>query len=175
MDALFDSINVRELLSAQDLSDPTTPLSAPDLRLLIQRLDSHSLQIKSKIQSYLLSHHQDFANLFSVCNDAVSRSNQISDDVVQLLSSNSNRPIEAEIGQIMKQMSATNKRRKRRNNAVLFLYWTLHSKTTTRDVTVTVRMMTTKTVVIWSAAMPMYREQSITFCRSFVDLSNWRG
>ncbi|KAM1373408.1 hypothetical protein ACFX2I_024114 [Malus domestica] len=109
MDALFDSINVRELLSAQDLSDPTTPLSAPDLRLLIQRLDSHSLQIKSKIQSYLLSHHQDFANLFSVCNDAVSRSNQISDDVVRLLSSISNRPIEAEIGQIMKQMSATTK------------------------------------------------------------------
>ncbi|XP_048435164.1 centromere/kinetochore protein zw10 homolog isoform X1 [Pyrus x bretschneideri] len=109
MDVLFDSINVRELLSAQDLSDPTTPLSAPDLRLLIQRLDSHSLQIKSKIQSYLLSHHQEFANLFSVCNDAVSRSNQISDDVVQLLSSISDRPIEAEIGQIMKQMSATTK------------------------------------------------------------------
>ncbi|KAH0984021.1 hypothetical protein GBA52_011198 [Prunus armeniaca] len=109
MDALFDSINVRELLSAQDLSDPTTPLSAPDLRLLIQRLDSHSLQIKSKIQSYLLSHHNDFANLFSVCDDAVSRSNRISDDVVQLLSSISDRPIEAEIGQIMKQMSATTK------------------------------------------------------------------
>ncbi|RXH90042.1 hypothetical protein DVH24_032399 [Malus domestica] len=109
MDALFDSINVRELLSAQDLSDPTTPLSAPDLRLLIQRLDSHSLQIKSKIQSYLLSHHQDFANLFSVCNDAVTRSNQISDDVVQLLSSISDRPIEAEIGQIIKKMSATTK------------------------------------------------------------------
>ncbi|ONI18310.1 hypothetical protein PRUPE_3G208500 [Prunus persica] len=109
MDALFDSINVRELLSAQDLSDPTTPLSAPDLRLLIQRLDSHSLQIKSKIQSYLLSHHNDFANLFSVCDDAVSRSNRISDDVVQLLSSISDRPIEAEIGQIMKQMSATKK------------------------------------------------------------------
>ncbi|KAM1358696.1 hypothetical protein ACFX15_044937 [Malus domestica] len=109
MDALFDSINVRELLSAQDLSDPTTPLSAPDLRLLIQRLDSHSLQIKSKIQSYLLSHHQDFANLFSVCNNAVTRSNQISDDVVQLLSSISDRPIEAEIGQIIKKMSATTK------------------------------------------------------------------
>ncbi|BFG26025.1 hypothetical protein CerSpe_122990 [Prunus speciosa] len=109
MDALFDSINVRELLSAQDLSDPTTPLSAPDLRLLIQRLDSHSLQIKSKIQSYLLSHHNDFANLFSVCDDAVSRSNQISDDVGLLLSSISDRPIEAEIGQIMKQMSATTK------------------------------------------------------------------
>ncbi|KAM5580512.1 centromere/kinetochore protein zw10 [Rosa sericea] len=109
MDALFDSINVRELLSAQDLSDPTTPLSAPDLRLLIQRLDSHSLKIKSKIQSYLLSHHHDFADLFSLCNDAVSRSHKISDDVVQLLASLSDRPVEAEIGQIMKQMSATTK------------------------------------------------------------------
>ncbi|KAM1702768.1 hypothetical protein FF1_028033 [Malus domestica] len=98
MDVLFDSINVRELLSAQDLSDPMTPLFAPDLRLLIQRLDSYSLQIKSKIQSYLLPHHQDFANLFSICNDAVTRSNQISDDVDQLLSSISNRPIEAKIG-----------------------------------------------------------------------------
>ncbi|KAM1063950.1 hypothetical protein ACFX2A_028649 [Malus domestica] len=65
---------------------------------LIQRLDSYSLQIKSKIQSYLLPHHQDFANLFSVCNDAVTRSNQISDDVDQLLSSISNCPIEAKIG-----------------------------------------------------------------------------
>ncbi|KAM3015196.1 hypothetical protein FF2_027807 [Malus domestica] len=109
MDVLFDSINVRELLSAQDLSDPMTPLFAPDLRLLIQRLDSYSLQIKSKIQSYLLPHHQDFANLFSICNDAVTRSNQISDDVDQLLSSISNHPIEAKIGQIIKKMSDTTK------------------------------------------------------------------
>ncbi|KAL6135174.1 hypothetical protein ACLB2K_067402 [Fragaria x ananassa] len=109
MDALLDSINFRELLSAQDLSDPTAPLSAPDLRLLIQRLDSHSLKIKSKIQSYLLSHHHDFADLFSLCNDAVSRSHTISDDVAHLLASLSDRPVEAEIGQIMKQMSSATK------------------------------------------------------------------
>ncbi|KAL6136985.1 hypothetical protein ACLB2K_062280 [Fragaria x ananassa] len=109
MDALLDSINVRELLSAQDLSDPTTPLSAPDLRLLIQRLDSHSLKIKSKIQSYLLSHHHDFADLFSLCNDAVSRSHALSDGVAHLLASLSDRPVEAEIGQIMKQMSSATK------------------------------------------------------------------
>nr|XP_011467760.1 PREDICTED: centromere/kinetochore protein zw10 homolog isoform X2 [Fragaria vesca subsp. vesca] len=109
MDALLDSINVRELLSAQDLSDPTAPLSAPDLRLLIQRLDSHSLKIKSKVQSYLLSHQHDFADLFSLCNDAVSRSQTISDDVAHLLASLSDRPVEAEIGQIMKQMSSATK------------------------------------------------------------------
>ncbi|XP_015881422.3 centromere/kinetochore protein zw10 homolog isoform X2 [Ziziphus jujuba] len=105
MDALFDSINVRDLLSAHDLSDPTTPLSAPDLRLLIQRLESHSLQIKSKIQSYLLDHHQDFSNLFSLCNDAVSRSNRISNDVGDLLGLVSDRPIDAEIAEIVKEMN----------------------------------------------------------------------
>ncbi|XP_050383392.1 centromere/kinetochore protein zw10 homolog [Argentina anserina] len=109
MDALLDSINVRELLSAQDLSDPTTPLSAPDLRLLIQRLDSHSLKIKSKVQSYLLSHHHDFADLFSLCNDAVSRSHRLSDDLAGFLRSLSDRPVEAEIGEIVKQMSAATK------------------------------------------------------------------
>lgn len=105
MDALFDSINVRDLLSANDLSDPTTPLSAPDLRLLIQRLESHSLQIKSKIQSYLVSHHRDFSNLFSHCNDAVSRSDEISGRVSELLSTVSNRPIDAEIVDIVKEMN----------------------------------------------------------------------
>ncbi|XP_024030409.1 centromere/kinetochore protein zw10 homolog [Morus notabilis] len=105
MDALFDSINVRDLLSATDLSDPTTPLSAPDLRLLIQRLESHSLQIKSKIQSYLVSHHHEFSNVFSLCNDAVSRSGKISDNVSELLSAVSDRPIDAEISDIVKEMN----------------------------------------------------------------------
>ncbi|KAF4396378.1 hypothetical protein G4B88_019178 [Cannabis sativa] len=106
MDALFDSINVRDLLSAHDLSDPTTPLSAPDLRLLIQRLESHSLQIKAKIQSYIISHHQDFSNLFSISNDAVSRSDRISGDVSNLLSTISDRPIDAEISDTVKEMNA---------------------------------------------------------------------
>ncbi|XP_062107314.1 centromere/kinetochore protein zw10 homolog isoform X2 [Humulus lupulus] len=105
MDALFDSINVRDLLSAHDLSDPTTPLSAPDLRLLIQRLESHSLQIKAKIQSYIISHHHDFSNLFSICNDAVSRSDRISGDVSHLLSTISDRPIDAEISDTVKEMN----------------------------------------------------------------------
>ncbi|KAL5581769.1 hypothetical protein UlMin_014211 [Ulmus minor] len=105
MDALFDSINVRDLLSANDLNDPSTPLSAPDLRLLIQRLESHSLQIKGTIQSYILFHHQDFSNLFSICNDAVSRSRQISNDLSDLLGMVSDRPVDAEISEIVKEMS----------------------------------------------------------------------
>ncbi|PON48506.1 RZZ complex, subunit Zw [Parasponia andersonii] len=106
MDALFDSINVRDLLSAHDLSDPSTPLSAPDLRLLIQRLESHSLQIKVKIQAYLLSHHHDFSNLFSLCNDAVSRADRISGDLSDLLRLICDRPIDAKISETVKEMNA---------------------------------------------------------------------
>ncbi|KAG2712086.1 hypothetical protein I3760_04G108400 [Carya illinoinensis] len=106
MDALWDSINVRDLLSARDLSDPTCPLSAPDLRLLIQRLDSHSLHIKSKVQSYIVSHHDQFANLFSLCNDAVSQSDLISADISDLLRLNSDRPIEVEIRDAVEELTA---------------------------------------------------------------------
>lgn len=106
MDALWDSINVRDLLSARDLSDPTCPLSAPDLRLLIQRLDSHSLHIKSKVQSYILSHHDHFANLFSLCNDAVSQSDLISADISDLLRLASDRPIEVEIRDAVEELNA---------------------------------------------------------------------
>ncbi|KAG7983340.1 hypothetical protein I3843_04G100800 [Carya illinoinensis] len=106
MDALWDSINVRDLLSARDLSDPTCPLSAPDLRLLIQRLDSHSLHIKSKVQSYIVSHHDQFANLFSLCNDAVSQSDLISADISDLLRLNSDRPIEVKIRDAVEELTA---------------------------------------------------------------------
>ncbi|KAE8075609.1 hypothetical protein FH972_014305 [Carpinus fangiana] len=105
MDALFDSINVRDLLSARDLSDPTCPLSAPDLRLLIQRLESHSLHIKSKVGSYLLSHHHHFASLFSLCNDAVSHSDIISSDLSDLFRLISDRPIDVEIRDLIEELS----------------------------------------------------------------------
>ncbi|KAJ8433429.1 hypothetical protein Cgig2_024765 [Carnegiea gigantea] len=48
MDVLFKSIDGRDLLSAPETVDTSSPLSAPDLRLLIDRLDSHSQHIKSK-------------------------------------------------------------------------------------------------------------------------------
>ncbi|KAH7862773.1 hypothetical protein Vadar_009281 [Vaccinium darrowii] len=48
--------NVRDLLSSHEL-DKISPLSAPDLRLLIDRLQIHSLHIKSKVHDYILSDH----------------------------------------------------------------------------------------------------------------------
>ncbi|XP_031262217.1 centromere/kinetochore protein zw10 homolog isoform X2 [Pistacia vera] len=105
MDALFETINVRDLLSTHDLSDPTSPLSAPDLRLLISRLESHSLQIKSKVQSYIVSHRQDFASLFSVCNDAVSRTEEISTKLSEILELISDHPIDAEVREIIEEVS----------------------------------------------------------------------
>ncbi|KAK7300430.1 hypothetical protein RJT34_11274 [Clitoria ternatea] len=106
MESLFDTINVRDLLSAQDLSDPNSPLSAPDLRLLIQRLESHSLQIRSQVQSYLVSHRDDFANLFSLCNDAVSQTRHVSDDVSAILRLLSDRPIHAEVRGVVEEVKA---------------------------------------------------------------------
>lgn len=109
MDPLFDRINVRDLLSGHDLSDPSTPLPAPDLRLLINRLESHSLHIKSKVRSYLLSHHDDFASLFSQCNDAVLKTNEISDRLSDIFSLISDRPIDVEIRELVDEIGRTTK------------------------------------------------------------------
>lgn len=109
MDPLFDRINVRDLLSGHDLSDPSTPLSAPDLRLIISRLESHSLHIKSKVRSYLLSHREDFASLFSQCNDAVFKTSEISDNVSGILSLISDRPIDVEIRKLVDEIGRTTK------------------------------------------------------------------
>lgn len=109
IDALFESINVRDLLAGHDLNDPTTPLSAPDLRLLINRLESHSLRIKSKVQSYLVAHHSDFSELFSLCQDAVSRTRLISDDVSDVLQLVSDRPIDVEIRGVVDEITEKTK------------------------------------------------------------------
>lgn len=106
MEELFDTINVRDLLSTHDLTDQTAPLTAPDLRLLISRLEFHSLQIKSKVQSYIASHHQDFASLFSLCNDTVSRTDEISTDLSDILGLISYRPIDKEVKEIIDEVSA---------------------------------------------------------------------
>ncbi|KAI3457630.1 hypothetical protein Pfo_014293 [Paulownia fortunei] len=102
MDVLFNTINVKDLLSSPE--SPSSPLSAPDLRLLISRLDAHSLRIKSTVQSYLLSHHADFSSLFSQCSDVVSKSEHLSDDVVALLNLISDQPIEADVGRIVREI-----------------------------------------------------------------------
>ncbi|CAA0815882.1 Centromere/kinetochore protein zw10 homolog [Striga hermonthica] len=102
MDVLFDTINVQDLLSSPESA--SSPLSAPDLRLLISRLDAHSLRIKSTVQSYLLAHHDEFASLFSQCSDIVSRSERLSDDVVALLKLICDQPIEADVGRIVRKI-----------------------------------------------------------------------
>ncbi|CAN1232722.1 Centromere/kinetochore protein zw10 homolog [Linum perenne] len=107
MDALFDAINIHDLLPAGDLTDQTSPLSAPDLRLLITRLDSHSLQIKSKVQSYLTAHHGDFSSLFQLCNDAVSRTEEIDRKVSDLSSILSDTPVDVGIREILEELSRT--------------------------------------------------------------------
>ncbi|KAJ0262007.1 Centromere/kinetochore protein zw10 [Hirschfeldia incana] len=109
IDALFESINLRDLLAGHDLSDPTTPLSAPDLRLLINRLDSHSLRIKSKVQSYLAAHHSEFSDLFSTCQDAVSRTRLISGDVSDVVELISDRPVDVEIRRVVDEIAEKTK------------------------------------------------------------------
>ncbi|ESQ51881.1 hypothetical protein EUTSA_v10016293mg [Eutrema salsugineum] len=109
IDALFESINVRDLLAGHDLNDPTTPLSAPDLRLLINRLESHSLRIKSKVQSYLVAHHSEFSELFSTCQDTVSRTRLISDDLSDVLQLISDRPIDVEIRSVVDEINEKTK------------------------------------------------------------------
>ncbi|PSS16115.1 Centromere/kinetochore protein like [Actinidia chinensis var. chinensis] len=106
MDVLFNSIDVRDLLSSHDL-DESSPLSAPDLRLLIDRLQVHSLHIRSKVRHYVLSHHHDFASLFAQCSDAVSTSQNLSDRVSDLLTILSNHPIVAEIRDVVEEIGRT--------------------------------------------------------------------
>ncbi|KAL8474248.1 hypothetical protein ACS0TY_030899 [Phlomoides rotata] len=102
MDVLFNTINVRDLLSSPE--SPSSPLSAPDLRLLISRLDSHSLKIKSTVQSYLLSHHADFSSVFSQCSDVVSKSENLAENVIVLLNLVLDQPIEEDVGRIVREI-----------------------------------------------------------------------
>ncbi|XP_030460431.1 centromere/kinetochore protein zw10 homolog isoform X2 [Syzygium oleosum] len=114
MDALFDTINVRDLLSAGDVGDPASPLSAPDLRLLIQRLDSHSRGIKSQVQSYLLSHHADFSALFSLCADAASRTDDVAAELGGVLRLVSDRPVDVQIGEAVSEIEVKTREAKLR-------------------------------------------------------------
>ncbi|XP_071726029.1 centromere/kinetochore protein zw10 homolog [Rutidosis leptorrhynchoides] len=107
MDVLFNSIDVRDLLSSHDLDD-SSPLSAPDLRLLIDRLQVRSLDIKSKVQNYIHSHNHDFNALFSHCSDAVVNSETLSDQVSDLISllSSDQKPIDVEIKETVNEIRA---------------------------------------------------------------------
>lgn len=96
MDVLFGSIDVRDLLPTHELED-SSPLSAPDLRLLIDRLQVRSLHIKEKVHEYILSHLRDFSDIFSLCSETASRSVEIYDQVADILFLLSERPLDTEI------------------------------------------------------------------------------
>ncbi|KAI3855437.1 hypothetical protein MKX03_025395 [Papaver bracteatum] len=90
MDVLQGSIDVRELLSTHDIEE-SSPFSAPDLHLLIDRLQIRSLHVKQKVKDYILSHQTEFSQIFSTCSNSISKTEEISTDlsnVVQLLSNN---------------------------------------------------------------------------------------
>ncbi|CAM8893946.1 unnamed protein product [Rhodiola kirilowii] len=98
MDVLMNTIDLKDLLpSSSSALDPTTPLSAPDLRLIIERLDQRSQHIKSKVQNYVLEHQQHFSELFNLCAESVSKSEQLWEQVSDLIKLISDRPIDVEI------------------------------------------------------------------------------
>ncbi|RAL41660.1 hypothetical protein DM860_008842 [Cuscuta australis] len=117
MDVLFKSIDVRDLLSVPDVDDASAPLSAPDLRLLIDQLQLRSVDIKSKVRQYILSHHSDFSALFSQCSDVVSRSEDLSGQVSDLLRLLSDRPVEVTTKAVIDEI--VSKRRELREKRVL--------------------------------------------------------
>ncbi|XP_057792723.1 centromere/kinetochore protein zw10 homolog [Salvia miltiorrhiza] len=119
MDVLINTINVRDLLSSPE--SPSSPLSAPDLRLLISRLDAHSLRIKSTVQSYLLSHHSDFSALFSRCSDVVSKSENLAGDVAALLSLVCDQPVEADVGRIVREIVEKRREAREKREILEFL------------------------------------------------------
>uniref|UniRef100_A0A7N0TAF6 Centromere/kinetochore protein zw10-like protein n=1 Tax=Kalanchoe fedtschenkoi TaxID=63787 RepID=A0A7N0TAF6_KALFE len=107
MDVLLNTIDLKDLLpSSSSALDLTTPLSAPDLRLIIDRLDHRSQHIKSKVQDYLLAHHQHFSELFTLCAESVSKLEQLSEQVSDLIDLISDRPIDVEIREAVDEIGA---------------------------------------------------------------------
>ncbi|KAF6159179.1 hypothetical protein GIB67_032796 [Kingdonia uniflora] len=106
MDVLFGSIDVRELLSTQDFEE-SSPLSAPDLRLLIDKLQIRSLHIKEKVRNYVLSHHNDFSDIISRSSLSLSKTLDISNDVSNVLNLISDNPIDVDIRDTVAKMGET--------------------------------------------------------------------
>ncbi|XP_010321559.2 centromere/kinetochore protein zw10 homolog isoform X1 [Solanum lycopersicum] len=109
MDVLFNSIDVRDLLSSPDIDDVNSPLSAPDLRLLIDRLQLRSVDIKSKVRQYILSHHSEFSTLFSQCSDVVSKSENLTSQVSDLIQLISDHPVEAQTKAVIDEILVKNR------------------------------------------------------------------
>ncbi|XP_008799437.2 centromere/kinetochore protein zw10 homolog [Phoenix dactylifera] len=117
MDVLLGSIDVRDLLSVQDL-DESSPLSAPDLRLLIDRLQIRSLHIKDKVRDYVLAHRQDFADIFSRCSQAASGADAAAVTLSDALRLLSDRPLDREIREIAEEIRSRRRELEERREAL---------------------------------------------------------
>ncbi|KAL9241286.1 hypothetical protein vseg_015415 [Gypsophila vaccaria] len=84
METLFNTLNLKDLLSTADTADTTSPLSAPDLRLLISHLNTHTNHIKSRVSSYIHSHHSHFSDLLSLSSTSLAGSHSLAADVASL-------------------------------------------------------------------------------------------
>ncbi|WOK99942.1 centromere/kinetochore protein [Canna indica] len=105
MDVLSGSIDVRDLLPGGGL-DESSPLSAPDLRLIVDRLQIRSLRIKEKVRSYVLSHRADFADLFARCTLAADSTDDLSRSLSDALRILSDRPLDLEINNLVSEIRA---------------------------------------------------------------------
>lgn len=97
------SINIHDLLSSADL-DGTSPLTAPDLRLLIDRLNLRSLSIKSNVKSYINSHHSEIVSIFSSAAASASSSASIAASLSSALDVASDSEVDREICGIAREI-----------------------------------------------------------------------
>ncbi|XP_049934765.1 centromere/kinetochore protein zw10 homolog [Nymphaea colorata] len=117
MDVVRGSIDLRELLpSGGEEIDESSPLSSPDLRLLIDRLQVRSLDIKRRVAEYVRDHHRDFADILSRSVDTSSKVDDLAASLATVLrlfdEGPSGRPLDAELRSLVEES-----RRKRRELA----------------------------------------------------------
>ncbi|PKA50644.1 Centromere/kinetochore protein zw10 like [Apostasia shenzhenica] len=117
MDVLVGSIDVRELLSTADL-DESSPLSAPDLRLLIDRLQIRSLDIKSKVRDYVVSHRDHFAEIFSRCAAAAAGAEDTAAALADVLRLLSDCPADREICDLVREIGSKRRELEERREAL---------------------------------------------------------
>ncbi|CAA7407613.1 unnamed protein product [Spirodela intermedia] len=134
MDVLFGSIDVRELLPAAGRSlrnedgeedHATTPLSAPDLRLVIDRLQVRSLQIKDRVREYVLANRAEFSAIFSCCADVASCSDAVSEvlsSAVRTLSGGDDDcPVDVRIRDIANELTDKRRELEERKSALVLV------------------------------------------------------
>ncbi|KAJ8485475.1 hypothetical protein OPV22_017960 [Ensete ventricosum] len=117
MDVLSGSIDVRDLLPSGEL-DESSPLSAPDLRLLVDRLQIRSLRIKDKVRSYVLAHRAEFADLFSRCSLASASADDLTRSLSGALRLLSDRPLDHEIRDLVSEIRAKRRELEERREAL---------------------------------------------------------